>query len=392
MFQPLVHLDSREVVGFECLSRGPAGTPLESPLEMLTAAQEAGRLHELDAICRDAAVSRAAAADLDPSLAWFVNVEPATSPPQGRDVLSVVEPPGLRVVMEFTERAVTDDPQRLLRAVHAARVRSRGVALDDVGAEPGSLALLPLVDPDVVKLDMSLLSGRDAPRVAAVANAVRAHAERTGAAILAEGIECERHVVLARTLGATYGQGWLFGRPGRLPASVPSPRHALPRSAWQPTSTIPTPYEVVSASRSATVTEKSMLMPMSGYLEDQALGGGSPVVMLGCFQHDRYLTAATRRKYARLAARTAFTAALGEDLGPEPAVGVRGARLDPGDRLCGEWNVVVVGPHYSAALVARDLGDKGPDHRRRFEFVITHDRELVLQAARSLMHWVVPSA
>jgi hypothetical protein len=44
-----------------------------------------------------------------------------------------------------------------------------------------------------------------------------------------------------------------------------------------------------------------------------------------------------------------------------------------------------IGSHYSGALIARDLGDSGPDVDRRYEFVVTHDRDLVLGAARSLM-------
>ena len=50
-------------------------------------------------------------------------------------------------------------------------------------------------------------------------NAVNAHAERTGAVVLAEGIETEEHLATARALGATLGQGWYFGRPG--PGAAP---------------------------------------------------------------------------------------------------------------------------------------------------------------------------
>jgi DICT domain-containing protein len=53
--------------------------------------------------------------------------------------------------------------------------------------------------------------------------------------------------------------------------------------------------------------------------------------------------------------------------------------------LCGEWSVIVVGPHFSGALVARDCGDSGPDPQRRFDFVITHDRQLVVRAARTVL-------
>jgi hypothetical protein len=53
--------------------------------------------------------------------------------------------------------------------------------------------------------------------------------------------------------------------------------------------------------------------------------------------------------------------------------------------------VIVVGPHRAAALVAKDLGDTGPDSERRFAFTLTHDRALVLEAARSLLAWLAPA-
>ena len=101
------------------------------------------------------------------------------------------------------------------------------MALDDVGAEPASLAVMPFVHPDVVKLDLQLVQGRTTAEVARIVNAVRAQAERTGARILAEGIETRRHAETARTLGATVGQGWLYGRPGRLPEGTWPPRTPL---------------------------------------------------------------------------------------------------------------------------------------------------------------------
>jgi diguanylate cyclase (GGDEF)-like protein/PAS domain S-box-containing protein len=58
--------------------------------------------------------------------------------------------------------------------------------------------------------------------------------------------------------------------------------------------------------------------------------------------------------------------------------------------VCGEWDIVVLGPHFAAALVARDLGDTGPERSRRFEYAITHDRDLVIAAADSLMARIHP--
>ena len=78
-------------------------------------------------------------------------------------------------------------------------------------------------------------------------------------------------------------------------------------------------------------------------------------------------------------------AALGVGMDAEPAPGVRGIHLSSDEALRGEWNVTVLGPHFGAAFVARDLGDTGPDRERRFDFALTHDRELVTEAARSMM-------
>ena len=56
----------------------------------------------------------------------------------------------------------------------------------------------------------------------------------------------------------------------------------------------------------------------------------------------------------------------------------------------GEWDVVVLGPHFSAALLARDLGDDGPDLQRTFEYALTYDRDTVVRAASALLSRVAP--
>jgi EAL domain-containing protein (putative c-di-GMP-specific phosphodiesterase class I) len=398
VFQPLVRLESYEVVGFEALSRGPVGSPWYAPSALFPAAHAVGRLAELDWMCRALAYQQALRAKLDPSIALFVNTEPRAlgteCPP---DLAHWLNPArrNLRVVTEMTERAVAADPSALLAAAATARGGGWGVAFDDVGADPASLALMPFVQPDVVKLDMHLLHHPHRPEVARVVNAVVAYAERTGATILAEGIENKEHVATARSMGATVGQGWLFGRGQRLrqppvpPAEplefVPAPETAPPAGR----AGAPTPFEIVSAERATSLSTKRMLLPISQYLETKATDRTEPPVLLSCFQQARYLTPATQRRYTGMADTAALVAVLGADVGEEPIPGVRGAALGPDDRLCGEWNVIVVGPHFAGALVARELGDTGPEPDRRFEYALTYDRTLVLAAARSLLHRVV---
>ena len=112
--------------------------------------------------------------------------------------------------------------------------------------------------------------------------------------------------------------------------------------------------------------------------------------MLATFQDAEFFTTATGRRYQRLARRAAFVGALGLNMPAAPLPGVRGCVLAPGDPLVGEWDIAVVGPHYAAVLVARDLGDAGPDRQRRFEFLLSHDRSLAIRVALTLMTRVWP--
>jgi EAL domain-containing protein (putative c-di-GMP-specific phosphodiesterase class I) len=394
VFQPLIDLDSGDVVAYEALARGPAGSPLESPAALFEAAYGGGRVAELDWACRAAAFEAAAGAGLDPGLRLFVNCEPVSlgvaCPDDLWPVVDVAER-RLRVVMEVTERAVARDPAGLLAAVARARAVGWGVALDDVGAEPASLAVLPFVRPDVIKLDLRLIQGRTTAEVARIVNAVRAEAERTGARVLAEGIETRRHAEIARTLGATIGQGWLYGRPGRLPEGTRPPRAALDLLPEPAAVEDQTPFEVVSAERVPERAPKDLLLPMSLHIENKGLDAAEPGVLLACFQEARHFSPGTRARFGRLAARAALTGALGVGMAAVPAPGVRGAPLGPGDPLRGEWDVIMVGPHFAAALVARDCGDDGPDADRRFDFVITHDRDLVIRAAQPLLDRLLPA-
>ncbi|WP_238014979.1 EAL domain-containing protein [Dactylosporangium sp. AC04546] len=404
VFQPVVRLDSwhrkrHETVGYEALTRGPAGTPWEAPLALFEAAAGRGRLAELDWICRATAYRTAIDAGLPPGLTLFVNTEPAA--------LSVPCPPDLapaildaqlrlRVVTEMTERAIGRDLSALpalLSAAEACRGSGWGVALDDVGVEPASLAVMPFAHPDVVKLDRHLTQHPAGSYAARVVTAVTAYAERSGAAVLAEGVETPGHLTAALGLGATLGQGWLFGRPGPLPPDV-GQRHAAVGVPFVAPPANPggrTPYEIVSARRSTAQATKRMLLPLSHHLETKALDPGEPAMLLASFQEARHLTPATARRYAAAAESAALVAALATELPGEPAPGVRGTAIGGDDPLRGEWNVIVAGPHFAGALVARDLADTGPDEDRRFTYAVTYDRDLVLDAARALLHRIVPT-
>jgi EAL domain-containing protein (putative c-di-GMP-specific phosphodiesterase class I) len=386
-YQAIFDLTTGEQIGAEALARWPRLGIL--PDVAFRSATRQGRLAELDEACRHAAIDDALAHGLPPNFALFVNLEPSVLGPDTATSLVTQAGGALDLVVEITERALLHRPAELLRAVKTLRAAGYAIALDDVGANPDSLALLPFVAPDVIKLDLSLVQRwRDADQ-AAIYTAVAAYAERTGATILAEGIESHANLQQALALGAAHGQGWHLSRPGPLGA-LTSPRQARLATHREVIPAPLSPFSLLEPSVLRTAP-KSLLLSISQHIENQGLALETPPVVLAAFQHARHFTPSTAHRYARLSARCHLVAALGIDLAAEPIPGVRGASLRPDDVLAGEWVVVVIGAHYAGALIAKDMGDTGPDRDRRFAFALTHDHETVLAAARSLLTRVVAS-
>lgn len=389
VYQPVVDLESGAVVAFEALARGPAGSELESPTALFSTARAVDRVDELDWACRAAAVRGALDANLGSDIRLLVNVEPEVLgrrnfefPAELAALLSDAMD-SLAVVVEFTERAIAERPAELLTAADVARSVGFGVAIDDVGAIAGSLALMPVLRPDVVKLDLALVQQRATVEMAAVVNAVHAYAEETGTTVLAEGIETEAHVDRAVALGATLGQGWFFGRPGAMPHTPRPPGSPVPLSAAPPRSRR-TPFEICRDVIPLRHGDTSLLVAISRHLEHQAFSLTLPPVVVAAFQSVERFTGPTAVLYGELARGAALVAALGADMPERPTAGVRGAALAPDDTLSGEWAVCIVGAHFSAALVARELDVDGADHRT-YEFGLTHNRDLVVDATRSLL-------
>jgi EAL domain-containing protein (putative c-di-GMP-specific phosphodiesterase class I) len=385
VYQPVVHLETGETVGYEALARGHA-----APTEMLAQARAAGSIAALDWACRDAALAGALGAGLGNSLTLFVNVEPDTPSAIPDRYLARVQEAGsaLRIVLEVTERAVLQQPAELLRLVDWARERSWGIALDDIGENPGSLAMMPFLEPDVIKLDLRLVQQRPTAEVGLIMSAVLAQAERTGAAIVAEGVEDERMREAALALGATLGQGWMYGRPQPLPAELPVVDSVVRLHRSWPQHDDPTPFTLVRSALPVRRAGKRQLLSVAAHLEEQAVAWSDGPVVLSTFQDGEVVDASTTDRYSRLADRGSFVAALRNGGALVVGAGVRSVSLPAGHRLGDEWSVVVVGPHYAGALVARQVTS---DPQDGYDFVVTHQRNLVVEAGRSLLRHVTPA-
>jgi EAL domain-containing protein (putative c-di-GMP-specific phosphodiesterase class I) len=217
VFQPIVALDSREVVGFEALSRF-AAEPHRGPDAWFAEAHEVGLGPELELMAIRMACDRSDA--LPEGVFMAVNVSPATA--QRPDLLALLAGCDVdHVVLEVTEHARVEDYPRFRVAI--ARVRELGarLAVDDAGAGFASLRHILELDAELIKLDGSLTRSLEAdPRRRSLAAALIEFGRVSGASVLAEHIESELQLIELRRLGVHYGQGYHLGRPAPLPVRV----------------------------------------------------------------------------------------------------------------------------------------------------------------------------
>jgi EAL domain-containing protein (putative c-di-GMP-specific phosphodiesterase class I) len=378
-FQPILDLESNEIVGFEALARLPDHSSYSDVPALFAEAYRRGRVGELDWICRGAVFEAVLEDKVPREVPIFLNVEPAAmNAPCPADIIGpfAAATTRCRFIVEVTERELADDPAELLIALDRARQASMGVALDDVGAEPTSLALMSLIRPDIIKLDVSLIQSRPSMRVASVVNAVRAESERTGALILAEGVESEQHRQVALSMGATLGQGWLFGAADALPDHIPTPQRPVQFANQEPA--LPdSPFTIAARRRPPIPMSRGMLIAISHQLEK--------AVLVSSFQDTRNFGPATRARYERLTAHTVLTAVLGKGMPDQPGEGIRGGDLHLSDPLCRQWTVAFLGPNVAGLLSARQLERTDVDGAPMFEAVVSHDRATVVDVARSLL-------
>ncbi|HYM58112.1 MAG TPA: EAL domain-containing protein [Solirubrobacteraceae bacterium] len=233
-FQPIWDLGGSRVLGYEALARFES-SELNGPGEAFEIADSIGRGHELDAVCRRAALREATGLPGDVLL--FLNVSPQTLEHDGLagdSLVQAVRGAGLepeRVVLEITER--TDARKEVLQP-ETARLRALGfkVALDDVGAGNAGLEMLRGLPVDFIKIDRGVVSAAIDDRSArAVLLGIMAFAREIDAFVIAEGIETEAMLELARdpeparpaaARGAQGAQGYLLGRPAPAPSAAPS--------------------------------------------------------------------------------------------------------------------------------------------------------------------------
>ena len=214
VFQPIVELDRREVVGYEALSRFSA-EPRRGPDVWFAEAHEVGLGCELELMAVRIACERSEA--LPEGMFMAVNVSPVTAElPELLELLECCQVD--HIVLEVTEHARVEDYPRFRVALARVRELGASLAVDDAGAGFASLRHILELEAELIKLDGSLTKSLEAdPRRRLLASALIEFGRESGASVLAEHIESELQLNELRRLGVHYGQGYHLGRPAPLP-------------------------------------------------------------------------------------------------------------------------------------------------------------------------------
>jgi EAL domain-containing protein (putative c-di-GMP-specific phosphodiesterase class I) len=213
-FQPIVRVSDHSIFGYEALLRSEEPS-LTEPEPILRAAERLGALSRLGRTIRNRAAEPMS--DAHGSNTLFVNLHPQDLlDPDLHDEQSALARISHRVVLEITERASISDIDNVHGRIRDLRDLGFRIAVDDLGAGYAGLNSFALLEPEFVKLDMTLI--RDVDRVTVKQKLVRSMTslcKDMGMLVVAEGIETRAERDTLVDLGCDLFQGYLFARPGR---------------------------------------------------------------------------------------------------------------------------------------------------------------------------------
>jgi len=212
-FQPIVRVSDHTIFGYEALLRSHEPS-MPAPEPILRAAEQLGALSRLGRRIRTSASIPASKANDNWTL--FVNLHPQDLlDPDLHDERSALARISDRVVLEVTERASISDIENVRARVGALRALGFRIAVDDLGAGYAGLNSFALLEPEFVKLDMTLIRDVDKSTVKQkLVKSLASLCKDMGLHVVAEGVEtpAERDAVV--DLGCDLLQGYLFARPG----------------------------------------------------------------------------------------------------------------------------------------------------------------------------------
>lgn len=224
VYQPIVHLERNEVVGFESLSRF-ALQPARTPDVWFREAAAVGLGVPLEA--KAVRLALQGYMHLPAPVYLSMNFSPETIMSESLDSI-LADAPLDRIVLEITEHDTIVHYTPLAQRLYPFRKKGLRVAVDDAGAGYATFRHVLNLAPDIVKLDISLTRNIDTDKSRrALAAALIRFSEETDSKIVAEGVETVAELETLRELGVIKVQGYLLGRPMSLEAASKLYREGL---------------------------------------------------------------------------------------------------------------------------------------------------------------------
>lgn len=216
--QPVLDLRTERVIGFESLVRFRHADGVKSAFDIIRAARAYEQIALFDIRSREAALFDGYPQLLAHEL-LFVNYMPdAEQDPDEAladclDTALLADVPLKNIVFEFVESESHPDISSLQRIARGLQEEGAKVAIDDLGSGHSALAYIDHIQPNIIKLDRSLLNlqNRKASRI--LLEGIVEYAHDAGIEVVIEGIETIEQLRLSQEIGAEMGQGWLIGKP-----------------------------------------------------------------------------------------------------------------------------------------------------------------------------------
>ena len=216
-FQPIYSLNTKKIIGLEALSRGDYKGEIVSPYFLFNYAEQNGNVLSVDRICREKAM-RAFAAERSESM-LFINFETSVlnnvTPGNGEIMKTAMENhiSPENIVIELNESHVKDSYD-LMMFVNYYRSKGFLIALDNVNAGLETMNRVMLVNPDIIKIDRSIISNIESNSYnQEVFKSIINTAKQIGAMTVAESVETVDEVITCMLMGVDYFQGFYFSRP-----------------------------------------------------------------------------------------------------------------------------------------------------------------------------------
>ncbi len=229
VYQPIVNIEDHSIFAYEALVRCQQ-QELKNPHILFNVAEQGNRIWPLSRLLRRIALD--SMPEMPKESVMFVNLHPLDfDDPELIKPDSPLTRHAGRLVLEVTERAAIQNLESFRERLKILRELGMEIAIDDLGSGYSALSLVAELDPDYIKLDMTLIRGIDESPVRQ--NLVRnmvSFAADLGARVVAEGVETREELQTVMELGAQFVQGYYLSMPEPpfVQTINPTPARPLP--------------------------------------------------------------------------------------------------------------------------------------------------------------------